>query len=40
MMAILLAAICHDFKHNGFTNTYHINSKSDIALTYNGKNNL
>jgi hypothetical protein len=35
-MAILVAAICHDFKHNGFNNTYHINFKTDIATTYNG----
>lgn len=33
--AVLLAAICHDFKHNGYNNLYHINDKSPIAIAYN-----
>jgi hypothetical protein len=33
--AVLLAAICHDFKHNGYNNLFHINDKSPIAITYN-----
>lgn len=37
---MLLAAFCHDFKHTGHNNTFHINSKSDLALIYNGNNKL
>lgn len=33
--SFFIAAIVHDFKHTGQTNTYHINSHSDIALMYN-----
>jgi hypothetical protein len=33
----LISAIIHDFKHPGFTNSYLINSKNEIALRYNGK---
>lgn len=33
----LIAAMCHDFKHSGFTNNFEINFKTQIALTYNGK---
>lgn len=25
----------HDFKHNGFTNVFHQNSMSDLAIRYN-----
>jgi hypothetical protein len=34
--AVLLAAICHDFKHPGQNNIYQINAKTELALTYNG----
>ncbi len=27
--------MCHDFKHDGFTNSYHVNVKSNRAITYN-----
>lgn len=37
IFALLIAAIAHDFKHNGVTNTFHVNFKTDIATTYNGK---
>lgn len=30
-----MAAICHDYKHNGYNNLFHINNKSYIAITYN-----
>ncbi len=36
--AFLISAIIHDFKHPGYTNSYLINSKNEIALRYNGKN--
>jgi hypothetical protein len=36
IFAILLAALSHDFKHTGHNNTYHINSKSPLAIAYNG----
>ena len=37
VFAVLIAAMCHDYKHTGLTNNYEVNSKSSIALTYNGK---
>jgi len=33
---MLVAALAHDFKHNGLNNTYHVNFRTDIATTYNG----
>ena len=35
--AMLIGAICHDLKHTGQNNTYHINTRSKIAMRYNGK---
>lgn len=35
VISIGLAAACHDFKHNGFNNSFHINDFSDIAINYN-----
>jgi hypothetical protein len=35
ILSVLLSAICHDFKHNGYTNNFHINAKTRIALRYN-----
>ena len=32
---MLLAAAMHDFRHPGFTNSYLVNSGSDLAVTYN-----
>ena len=37
-IAILLSAICHDFRHPGIGNPYIINSGHVIALNFNGKN--
>jgi hypothetical protein len=31
-----LSSACHDFKHNGFNNNYHVNFKTPIAIRYNG----
>ena len=33
--AMLIGAICHDLKHTGQNNTYHINTRSKIAMRYN-----
>lgn len=35
IFSIFVAATCHDFKHNGFNNSYHINAQTDIAVMYN-----
>jgi len=36
-IAILVAAICHDYKHPGIGNSYLVNSKHYIAMSFNGK---
>ena len=33
-LAICMAAICHDFGHDGFTNAYHVNLISDRAIRF------
>ena len=33
--SFLFAALMHDFKHNGFTNAFHQNSMSPLAIRYN-----
>ena len=33
--AILIGAFCHDLKHTGQNNTYHINARTKIAMRYN-----
>ena len=35
LLGILIAALGHDLAHPGFTNPYHINASSELALTYN-----
>ena len=35
LLGILIAALGHDLGHPGFTNPFHINSLSELALTYN-----
>lgn len=37
IFAVLLSAICHDYKHLGLNNIYQINARSDIAIKYNSK---
>ncbi len=37
ILATMFAALMHDFKHPGFNNNYLINSKSEIAFQFNGK---
>jgi len=39
IFAVLLAAICHDFKHPGYNNIYLVNTKAPLAIRYNGKYN-
>jgi hypothetical protein len=34
-LAIIIAAVCHDFGHDGFNNSYHVSVLSDRALRYN-----
>lgn len=36
VFSMLVGALCHDFKHTGQNNLYHINTKSKIAMRYNG----
>ena len=35
ILGILISALGHDLGHPGYTNPYHINSSSELALTYN-----
>mmetsp|Transcript_3435 Transcript_3435/g.3251 ORF Transcript_3435/g.3251 Transcript_3435/m.3251 type:complete len:502 (-) Transcript_3435:194-1699(-) len=35
IFATFLAAICHDIHHPGVSNTYQVNSRSDLAIVYN-----
>jgi hypothetical protein len=36
-LVLMIAAICHDLDHDGFTNSYHISSHSDLAQRYNDR---
>lgn len=33
-VSLLIAGACHDYNHDGFTNTYHIHKMSDRAVRY------
>ena len=33
-LSMLIAAACHDYDHDGMTNTYHVNSMTERALRY------
>ncbi len=37
ILSLLFSAIIHDFKHPGFNNGFLINSKSEMAIQFNGK---
>jgi len=37
ILACLVAAVIHDFEHNGLSNDFHMNSLSDKAMTYNDR---
>lgn len=34
-LSILVAALCHDVDHDGRTNSFHVNTQSQLALTHN-----
>lgn len=35
MFAILIGSLCHDLRHTGQNNLFHVNTKSEIALRFN-----
>merc|ERR1712228_830535 len=35
LCVLITACICHDLDHPGFTNTYQINARTEIAIRYN-----
>ena len=35
LLGVIIAALGHDLGHPGYTNPFHINSSSELALTYN-----
>lgn len=35
VLAFLIAGMCHDLGHDGFTNGYHVNTLSERAIRYN-----
>ncbi|KAK2144659.1 hypothetical protein LSH36_739g01001 [Paralvinella palmiformis] len=37
LLAVLVAAMVHDYEHTGTTNTFHINTSSEVALIYNDR---
>ena len=37
VLSVLFAAVVHDFKHPGYNNGFLINSKSELAIQFNGK---
>lgn len=40
LMAIFVAAFCHDMNHNGRTNDFHIRYRTSIAMVYNDQSVL
>jgi len=34
-LGALIAAICHDLDHDGYSNSYHVNTQSELARIYN-----
>jgi len=37
---LYLSTVCHDYEHEGVNNLYLINTRSELALTYNDKSPL
>lgn len=35
VLTLMLSALCHDLDHPGYNNTYQVNARTDLALTYN-----
>ena len=40
VLALLVAALCHDMGHTGHTNAFHVNSMSELATTYSDQSVL
>jgi hypothetical protein len=40
LLSLYTAAIVHDFKHPGYTNAFHINNVTDLAIQFNDKSVL
>jgi hypothetical protein len=40
ILSFIVSAICHDYKHTGQTNAFHVNMQTDLALQYNDKSVL
>jgi len=40
MMTLIVAGACHDFEHPGVNNAYLTETKSELALKYNGKRSI
>ena len=34
MICFVIAGACHDFRHDGYNNEYHVNSMSERAVRY------
>jgi hypothetical protein len=34
VLSILIASVCHDYGHDGYTNSYHANIVSDRAIRF------
>ncbi len=37
LVSSIVAAACHDYEHDGFNNSYHVNYMTDRALRYHDK---
>ncbi|XP_077175652.1 dual specificity calcium/calmodulin-dependent 3',5'-cyclic nucleotide phosphodiesterase 1A isoform X2 [Paroedura picta] len=40
ILAMIFAAAVHDYEHNGTTNNFHIQTRSDVAILYNDRSVL
>merc|ERR1712228_822117 len=40
VLTIFVSAVCHDLEHPGLTNSFQVNSGSDLSLVYNDKSVL
>ena len=36
-LSIIIAAVCHDYDHDGLNNAYHVNAISERAIRYSDK---
>ena len=37
ILAVCISAICHDYAHDGFNNSYHVSAITDLAIRFNNK---